>query len=927
MNGSRATALTLLAGLWSGLCVASPSTLTVGDLAARAEDPVVGDAQVAVDPARARQHYARYLADPNGLDPRMRATAIRRLADLTLEEAETINAELGVDGRVPALVNEAIGLYRDFLGQFPADENAPLVQYQLARALDFAGRNAESLAALETLGDSGLEGPLVAEAHFRRAEMLFSARHWGRAEAAYRAVLAEPDSAFHEQARYKLGWSLFKQARYEEGLDSFLAVLDRRLSQPGVGDPMVAMNQPTRELVEDTLRVTCISLSYLAGHESLANALAQRSIEAPYEALLYEQLGQLYLDQERYQDAAASLAGYVAAHPGDRRSPAFQLRVAQAYEAGGFHEQVLAAKREYVDRFGINSGFWDGRSGDALPEARAALRETLDELAEYYHAAAREQSSPEAAVEAVHWYRTWLASFPADPEAPHRQFLLAELLYDSGRTEEAAVAYEKAAYDYPPHAEAAEAGHAAVLAWREVVAGGTESVDERSIRSALRFADGFPDHSEALAARTEASRGLFRAGRLQEAFDQAERVLAVPDPGRKLQASALLVAGHAAFDLGDYASAEDAYRTMLETGLGGADSTELAERLAAAIYRQGEAASAAGDVSRAVAHFSRVAAVAPGDPIAATADYDAVAILVGATRWDEAIPRLRAFRQRYPDHALQDQVTLNLATALGESGDTLGAADELMRVSALVSQPADVRRAALWESATSYTDREALPRAAHAWSSYVAQYPEPLDPAMEARLALTRIYKQLGDPVERHSWLEATIAADQAAAARTQRSRTIAAQAAIELADDKRIGYEALDLSAPLDRSVPLKKSTMEAALDAYARAADYGLVEVTTQATYRIAEIYREFGSALVASERPGDLDAEAMDQYEILLEEKAFPFEEQAIRIHQSNAERAITGVYDRWVVQSFEALADLVPARYARNEMGEGFVRRVY
>ena len=72
--------------------------------------------------------------------------------------------------------------------------------------------------------------------------------------------------------------------------------------------------------------------------------------------------------------------------------------------------------------------------------------------------------------------------------------------------------------------------------------------------------------------------------------------------------------------------------------------------------------------------------------------------------------------------------------------------------------------------------------------------------------------------------------------------------------------------------------------------------------------------------SERPAVLDADAMEQYDILLEEQAFPFEEQAIEVFEANAARAADGVFDSWVERSFEALATLMPARYAKSERSE-------
>jgi len=68
--------------------------------------------------------------------------------------------------------------------------------------------------------------------------------------------------------------------------------------------------------------------------------------------------------------------------------------------------------------------------------------------------------------------------------------------------------------------------------------------------------------------------------------------------------------------------------------------------------------------------------------------------------------------------------------------------------------------------------------------------------------------------------------------------------------------------------------------------------------------------------SQRPQDLDEFALEEYDLLLEEIAYPFEEKAIEIHTSNAQRAWQNIYDNWVKKSFAALAELAPALYDRN-----------
>ncbi len=78
-----------------------------------------------------------------------------------------------------------------------------------------------------------------------------------------------------------------------------------------------------------------------------------------------------------------------------------------------------------------------------------------------------------------------------------------------------------------------------------------------------------------------------------------------------------------------------------------------------------------------------------------------------------------------------------------------------------------------------------------------------------------------------------------------------------------------------------------------------------------------------LYASERPAELSKDELEQYDLLLEEQAFPFEEEAIKLHEVNAARTSEGLYDEWVKKSLVALATLLPVRYAKAEIGETVV----
>ncbi len=880
---------------------------------------------------RAMANYRAYLGTDG--DDALRPEAMRRLADLQLEENERRQAELPNGTAAEPVAPdpaESVALYETVLREYPQYAHRDKALYQLARAHDDAGHSEVVLATLERLVREHPDTPLRSEAEFRRGEILFVHGRYGAAEVAYQAVLERgDDSDFYERALYKLGWARFKQSFYATAMDAFIALLDRRLA---TGTAAVAgMGRAERELLDDTLRVVSLSVSYQEGAASL-DAYFQRRGERAYEDLIYANLGELYLNQERYSDAAAVFHAYVERHPLARPAPVFQARVIAAYERGGFPTLVLSSKRDFVERYALTGPYWQVHVQAEVPEVVAALKRNLQDLARHYHAVAQQSRQAPDYAEAARWYRAFIASFPHGDATPRMNFLLAETLFESQAYAEAAAEYARTAYDYPRHPQSAEAGYAALLAYDRhgatLPAGQQAAWQRRAIASALQFAATYTEHPQAVAVQTRAAGDLFKLGDFAAAAQAAQQVVERADGPRELRRTAWTVVAHASFDLGDYERAEAAYQQTLalvpaqESG-----RQALVERLAAAVYRQGEQARTRGDLAAAAAHFARVRSNAPGAEIVATADYDAAAALLELRDWPNATAQLEAFRRHHPDHTLQPEVTRKLAVAYLEGGRIGQAAAEFVRV-ADASQDPHLQREALWQAAELYQQSHQTVPALQTWGDYVKRFPQPLEPATEARQQLADLHTAAGAPAARLAVLTELVQHEAAAPSteRSERTRYLAARAALEIAMPAVESYRRIVLKAPLKKHLDSKQRHLKLAVAACTRAAEYGVAEVTTAATYHIAEIYRHFGQALLDSERPGNLSAEEAEQYVLLLEEQAFPFEEQAIEIHETNVARIPQGIYDDWVRQSLQQLAQLLPVRYAKQERGEDDVAEI-
>ena len=159
----------------------------------------------------------------------------------------------------------------------------------------------------------------------------------------------------------------------------------------------------------------------------------------------------------------------------------------------------------------------------------AYLKTNLKDLATHYHAeyqsdGGRRREARELSARPVRWYGDYLESFPTDADSPPINYQLADLLLENKDFGEAAKQYERTAYDYPPHAQSAAAGYAAVYAYREQLKGagrrssGT-AVKRDTVASSLKFADAFPEHEHAAAVLGAAADDMYEMKDYRAAVD------------------------------------------------------------------------------------------------------------------------------------------------------------------------------------------------------------------------------------------------------------------------------------------------------------------------------------------------------------------------------------------------------------------------
>ena len=847
-------------------------------------------------------------------------------ADAATVASDAIRAELDAKGPI-----EAIGLYDRLLTEYPNYEHRDRVLYQKARAFDELGRTEEAIATMERLIAENPGSSHFDEVQFRRGEYFFTRRRFRESEAAYSSVVnLGASSEYYELALYKLGWTFYKRESYEQALDKYVALLDHKVSIGYDFDASHAEEDERR--IADTFRVISLSFSNLGGAEAVREYYGASGSRS-YEDRVYSNLGEHYLAQLRYDDAAKSYKAFVALYPYHRAAPRFSMRVIDTYTQGGFPKLVLESKRDFASRYGLQGDYWRRFSPEDSPEVLAYLKTNLKDLATHYHA--EYQGAMDGAEKVAHyreasrWYGDYLESFPADAESPAINYRLADLLLENKDFGEAAKQYERTAYGYEAHTQSAAAGYAGVYARREqlktVAPDQRDIVKRETVASSLKFADTFPEHEHAAAILGAAADDMYEMKDYRAAVTSARRLIdTYPAAAAGIRRSAWVVAAHGSFELAEYPEAEQAYAQVLAaTPEGDPSRASLVDNLAASIYKQGEAANQSEDYRAAADHFLRIRTAAPSSAIRASAEYDAGAALIRLEDWTGAAAVLDAFRTTFPKHELRGEADKQIANAYRQNGDLSLAAGEYDRIASRADDPS-LRREALLTAGDLYEQSKARDRALDAYMRYVKEFPRPVEPAIETRFKIAEAHKAAQNEQAYHRELKEIVRVDATAGAeRTSRTKTLAARSALVLAEQVFKSFVTVKLRQPFEKSLKQKQQGMDDTIDAMGELVEYEIADVTAAATYYMAETYFDFSRALIESERPKDLKPAELREFEEALDEEAFPFEEKAIGVHEKNVEMLRSGFFNSWTERSLGRLTQLMPGRYAKPETSNGFL----
>lgn len=440
---------------------------------------------------------------------------------------------------------------------------------------------------------------LVAPAWFLRGEALFRQDELAQAESAYEQSLAkEADGQYASDAWHALAWCAFRQRAHDKAIERARRFVERWPSDGRVGEML-----------------------FLAG-ESRFEAGDPREALAVYERV----------DGGPFHDAALRGAGFAAAALDDHaRAARYFGRVVELYPDS-----------RYAGEAALHRGIQLLKAGEpaqAVDALRAPAAGEGPEVRYWTGLALTELERDEEALQAFD------SALDLEPDEDLRARLLArrgDVLYDLGRTEEAARNFEAAGSDYALHA-------AAVTKLND---GDAEEAARLSRALLAREDAGY--RAEAQLTLAEALFALEHYDEAGEAFSE----LYASEMGPEVRARALSRLGWCAYLAGDTATAAERFGGVVREFSASAEAEE-------ALFMLGRASEASGAAQAAArAYRDYLGRFAAGGRAA-----EASLRLARLEPGEAGLARLRGLLASTPDSSFAPEAHFDLA-------ERLSAADE-----------------------------------------------------------------------------------------------------------------------------------------------------------------------------------------------------------------------------------------------------------
>ncbi len=785
--------------------------------------------------------------------------------------------------------------FQYLLAAHPHLKGADALHYLIGYALYESAQPGEAAAWFENVVKNHPRSQFTLEASFRLGEIYFETGQMGEAAESYKRIVAAGPGVYHEKALYKLGWVYYKTENMEKAVDAFTKMLDMERSAGKSGSGLAV----------EAVSGAVMSLSHFKDADTAVEFI--RALGArDYSPRMLALLGEAFADAARYEHAVKAYKTLVELFPNYEELPLTYKLMASLFARAGNEAAALKTSAGMLTMFNPTAPWYKKTYPKGAEKIDAVVIEASAWAFKQYHKNGREKSDMAALKTAIDGYTLFLVSYPSVPSAGEIRLLLAEAYFDSKMYSEAAVEYERAAA-LGKDDKKGDMLYSAMLAV-EIVFYGSEKDRQGSLETCDRIIKTYPTE---LNRSDKLEKAIYKTAEMYgvaKQFDKARERLSPLLKDRKniaaYQKSAELYLAE-----GNLTAAAALYVSLVENS----KISEYKELLTKLRYRIAEDSLNRGKLAEAIERFHEAYKTAPGSKTGELSLVKAAQIAIRLKNSRDIEASIRRLAEAYPGTAWR-------FTLLAEAARSFEAVDAASagRFYELASGAAPQREQAaklLFTAAVFY--ESALPNGADeaeaAYKRYLLLANIPADKALEAAYRLGSLQLNIGKKGDGMKTLKKLALADE----RSLTGSQFSARAKLILLRDAQSDYLKIALTQPFEETFERKNALLDKLLKDYSDIAGANVPELLPEVFYYMGLSFENFKDSILLSERPSELAKDELEEYNFLLEEKAYTYDEQAVKAYENSLYAGRDQrIYTESLQKSLDRLAFLKPAIYKRD-----------
>ncbi len=336
---------------------------------------------------------------------------------------------------------KAIQLYEWFQRDFPQDEKNSQALFFLGYNYFETGEVKKGAQYYERLTQQYPESPFTGEAHFSLGEYYFENEQWAKAYKEYSFLIKQRKHRLHTFSLYKGAWCLFRLGKNKQALNYLEYIIKSGRAETGnkvAGRLSVNRNRLEAEAQRD-LVVFYAEASDAGSASTYFKNLIGGDVSGYLEKLAYQ-----YADRGNKEGSKEVFKLLISENPNSPKAFEYQYQIVQNYYYGKNIPKFKDELYRWVKDYGPStSWFQANKSNRELIENAYKLRETtLRNYVLQQHQTAQNSRAPYSQGLANDGYQLYLTTFSDAANAPDMRFYYGELLYDTGKFDEAAVNYK-----------------------------------------------------------------------------------------------------------------------------------------------------------------------------------------------------------------------------------------------------------------------------------------------------------------------------------------------------------------------------------------------------------------------------------------------------------------------------------------------------